>query len=312
MDVGVVQMPVDPWPVTIQRAIRLESMGFDHVWLYDHLSWKHYRDGPWHATVPWLAAMAARTDRIRLGTMVASPSLRHPLLLAKEAMSLDHVSAGRFVLGLGAGGTGFDATAYGDRPLTAAQRADRLDEYSRVVDGLLRGDVTDHRGRWYTVEGGRLLPGCVRAPRLPLALAAGGRRTIGLAAELADIWITMGDPTGAPTGVDDFLAVVGGQVARLEEAGATADRDPAEIERMAFVSGSFPQPLRSLGAFEDLAGSLAELGFGAIVIHDHRSDDPALDIGAELIEAIADWRTSGDGGRGLDGGPRATPPTLER
>ncbi|MGI9596749.1 MAG: LLM class flavin-dependent oxidoreductase, partial [Acidimicrobiales bacterium] len=118
MRVGVVQMPVESWPDTTARAAELEHMGFDHLWLYDHLSWQRYRDHTWHATTPWLAGVAAGTDRIELGTMVASPNLRHPLTLAKDAMTLDHISNGRFILGLGAGSSGFDATVFGDEPLT--------------------------------------------------------------------------------------------------------------------------------------------------------------------------------------------------
>jgi len=289
MDVGVVQMPVDPWPVTIGRARELEAMGFDHLWIYDHLSWKHYRDESWHATIPWLTGLAAGTDRIRIGTMVASPTLRHPLMLAKESMSLDHISAGRFILGLGAGAAGFDATAYGDAPLTPGQRVERFEEYAEVLDGLLRNDLTDHRGPWYTVEGGRVLPGCIQQPRVPLALAAGGPRTIALAASAADIFITLGNPSTAPKAHSEYVAVVTEQIELLERSCAAIDRDPAEIERIAFISSSFSSALTSIEAFVDLAGLLTEVGFGAIVIHDHRDDDPSLAVGAELIEDIARW-----------------------
>ncbi len=290
MRVGVVVMPVDPWPATAERASELEALGFDHLWVYDHLSWKHYRDRPWHATFPWLTGLAGATSRIGIGTMVASPTLRHPLLLAKEAMSIDHVSDGRFVLGLGAGGAGFDATAYGDRPLSPAERADRLDEYANLVDGLLRGTVTDHAGRWYTVEGGRVLPGSVRQPRLPLALAAGGRRTIALTGALADRWITLGDPTRPAEGIDDFVDVARRQTALLDRACEAAGRRTDEVGRTAFLPLVFTEPMRELDAFTELASALDEVGFDTIVIHDHRSDDPHLDVGAELIEAIARWR----------------------
>ncbi|MEM9564908.1 MAG: LLM class flavin-dependent oxidoreductase [Actinomycetota bacterium] len=292
MRVGVVLMPVDPWPATAERARELETLGFDHLWVYDHLSWKHYRDRAWHATFPWLTGLAAVTSRIDIGTMVASPTLRHPLMLAKEAMSIDHVSQGRFILGLGAGGAGFDATAYGDRPLSPAERADRLEEYANLVDGLLRGAVTDHVGRWYHVEGGRVLPGSVRRPRLPLALAAGGRRTIALTGALADRWITLGDPTRPAEGIDDFVDVARRQSALLDRACEASGRQPTEVGRTAFLPLVFTDPMRSLDAFTDLAAALGDIGFDTIVIHDHRSDDPPLDVGTELIEAIAGWRGS--------------------
>lgn len=289
MEIGVAQRPVDPWPETVERAGQLEAMGFDHLWLYDHLSWRHYRDHPWHATMPWLTGLAATTSTIRLGTMVASATLRHPLMLAKEAMSLDHVSNGRLILGVGAGGTGWDATVYGDRPLSPGERAGRLDEYVRVLDGLLRGELTDHQGPWYTVDGGRMLPGCVQRPRVPLAVASGGPRTTALAAELADTWITVGDTTNRAVTLDDFVDAVTEQSRWLDEGCARAERDPADVERLAFISSTFPAPMASLDAFVQLAEALEAIGFGAVVIHDHRSDDPDLDFGAELVEAIADW-----------------------
>ncbi len=295
MDIGVVQMPVDPWPVTIGRTRELEALGFDHVWLYDHLSWRHYRDGPWQATVPWLTGMAAGTERIRIGTMVASPTLRHPLMLAKESMSIDHISGGRFILGLGAGagGTSYDATVYGDDPLAPAERAERFEEYAALIDGLLRNEVTDHKGRWYTVDGGRVLPGCVQRPRVPLALAAGGPRTIALVAAVADAFITLGDPNTPPADGADYVRVLTDQAERLDAGCAAIDRDPAEIERIAFVPRSFPSALGSLERFVDLAGRLADAGYGTIVVHDHRADDPALDVGPDLLAAIAAWRRTG-------------------
>ncbi len=99
-------LPTDPWPETVARARRLEELGYDHLWTYDHLSWRRYRDRPWHATIPWLTGLASATASIRLGTMVASPNFRHPVTLAKDAMTLDHISAGRLTLGVGAGGIG--------------------------------------------------------------------------------------------------------------------------------------------------------------------------------------------------------------
>ena len=90
-----------------------EDAGFSTVWTYDHLSWRSLRDGPWFGAVPLLAAAARITERIRLGTLVASPNFRHPVPFAKEILTLDEVSGGRLDLGIGAGGTGADATVLG-------------------------------------------------------------------------------------------------------------------------------------------------------------------------------------------------------
>ncbi|MGH1489434.1 MAG: LLM class flavin-dependent oxidoreductase [Acidimicrobiales bacterium] len=289
MRIGIVQMPVDSWQTTVDRAQELERMGFEHLWLYDHLSWQRYRELDWHATMPWLAGIAAATERIRLGTMVASPNLRHPLTAAKDAMSLDHISNGRFIFGLGAGTSGFDATVFGDKALTPGQRADRLDEYLQVTAGLLSGELTNHSGKWYTVDEGRVIPGCVQRPRLPIALAGGGTRTIKLAATHADAWITIGDPLKTPEDLDELEAVLTTQTKLLVETCEKNGRNPEELGRICFVSSAFPLPMSGFDTFADLAGRAINLGFTDMVVHDRRAADSVLDYDPELIPAIAEW-----------------------
>ncbi|MGZ4589020.1 MAG: LLM class flavin-dependent oxidoreductase, partial [Mycobacteriaceae bacterium] len=105
MRVGVVLLPQARWrgpDGAAQQWLRVEALGFDHAWTYDHLSWRSLVDEPWFATVPVLAAAAVTTSRIRLGTWVASPNYRHPVPFAKELMTLDDLSGGRFILGIGA------------------------------------------------------------------------------------------------------------------------------------------------------------------------------------------------------------------
>ncbi|MEX0667724.1 MAG: LLM class flavin-dependent oxidoreductase [Acidimicrobiia bacterium] len=208
MRLGVLLMPTDPWVETLARVQRLEALGYHHVWVYDHLSWQRYHDRPWHATYPWITGLAAGTHRIRLGTMVSNLNLRHPLLLAKEATTIDHISNGRLTIGLGAGGTGFDATVMGQRQLTPAERADRLAEFAHVFDGLLRNTLQDHHGGYYEINDARVLPGCLQRPRIPLAIAAGSPRTLTLAAMLADAWITYGDTSYQDVSVDGTEQVV--------------------------------------------------------------------------------------------------------
>src|SRR5262245_1503616 len=145
-------LPTDPWPETLARAQHLERLGYDHLWTYDHLSWRRYRERPWHAAIPWLTGIATATETVRLGTMVASPNFRHPVTLAKEAMTLDHVSDGRLVLGVGAGGPGFDGTVLGGEQASPATRAARFEEFVDVLDRLLRQPATSHRGTYYSVD----------------------------------------------------------------------------------------------------------------------------------------------------------------
>jgi alkanesulfonate monooxygenase SsuD/methylene tetrahydromethanopterin reductase-like flavin-dependent oxidoreductase (luciferase family) len=133
--VGVLLLPVDPWPEAVEQLRHLELLGFDHVWTYDHLSWRRYRDRGWHAAIPWLTGLAGATERIRLGTMVAAPTLRHPLTLAKEAITLDHISSGRFTLGAGSRRDGYDAAVLGNEVPSPSQRVSRLEGSWRSSTG---------------------------------------------------------------------------------------------------------------------------------------------------------------------------------
>src|SRR5262249_57209762 len=103
-----------------------------------HLAWRSLRDAPWFGAVPTLTAAALATERIRLGMLVASPNFRQPVPFAKEVITLDDVSGGRFTLGIGAGGAGWDARMLGQKPWSRRERADRFAEFVQLLDRLLR------------------------------------------------------------------------------------------------------------------------------------------------------------------------------
>src|ERR687892_2840902 len=115
MRVGALILPEHRWVEAAPRWRRAEDLGLDHVWPYDHLTWRSFRDRAWFGAVPTLTAAATVTTRIRIGTLVASPNFRHPVPFAKEVVTLDDVSGGRLTLGIGAGGSGWDATMLGHR-----------------------------------------------------------------------------------------------------------------------------------------------------------------------------------------------------
>ena len=113
MRVGVVILPQFRWPEARARWKSLEDRGFAHGWTYDHLAWRDLSEQDWFGTIPYLTAAATATSTLRLGTWVTSPNFRHPVTLAKDLMTLDDISGGRFIAGIGAGGTGWDATVLG-------------------------------------------------------------------------------------------------------------------------------------------------------------------------------------------------------
>ena len=267
--------------MTVERSRTLEALGYDHLWTYDHLSWRRYRDRPWHAAIPWLTGVAGVTSRIRLGTMVASPNFRHPVTLAKDAMTLDHVSGGRVILGVGAGGTGFDATVLGPDP---GHRPARFAEFVEVLDGLLKHPAGySHQGRFYTVDDARTLPGA----RIPIAVAAAGPKALAVAARHADAWITYGEPDSSDLSPARIERAVRIQSERLAEACAAIGRNPAELRRVYLIGNTEERPLQSVAAFTDFAGRYAALGFTDLVFHDPRPDDPVWHDDPEVVAEIA-------------------------
>lgn len=141
-------------------------------------------DGP---TV--IAGWAATTSRIRVGLLIANMVFRHPTLLAKQATTLDHISGGRFDLGIGSGVWPTDHSMAGTPSWTARERTERLAEFVAVVERLLAGDVSDHDGPYYPYTLAAMAPGTVQE-RLPWIVAANAPRALAVVAAHADGWVT--------------------------------------------------------------------------------------------------------------------------
>ena len=143
MRIGLVILPTDRWREARRQWEWADDVGFATAWTYDHIRWGGMPDGPWHASVPVLAAAAGVTKRVRLGTLVATPNFRHPVTLARDALALDDVSGGRLDLGLGPGSMGLDASAVGQEPWDAAERLQRFGEFLDVLHPILDGAPHD-------------------------------------------------------------------------------------------------------------------------------------------------------------------------
>ncbi|MGH2595555.1 MAG: LLM class flavin-dependent oxidoreductase [Actinomycetota bacterium] len=214
------------WPEYVAMARAAEDAGFDSVWVGDHLL---YRDdgrperGPWEA---WtlLAGLAAVTERVRLGPLVACASFHQPAMLAKMAATVDEVSTGRLVLGLGAGWNQGEFDAFG---VPFDHRASRFEESFEVIRRLLAGERVTFHGRYCNVNDAVLLPAPARRPAL--MIGSGGPRVLSIALPHVDIWNTWFDWYGnSPEG---FAS----RNAEIDAAAARAGRAPHEIERSACV-----------------------------------------------------------------------------
>lgn len=283
MRIGVCVLPDVAWREWRRRVQLLDELGVDHAWTYDHLAWRDLRDGPWFTAVPLLTAAATATRRIRLGTLVASPNFRHPVVFAKELVALDRISDGRIIAGVGAGAvTGWDTHMLGQAKLDGRERADRYEEFVELLALLLREGRASYQGKWYVADDARSHPGPVRQP-LPLAIAASGPRGMRLAAEHGDTWITTGDlKVPGALDIDASVRLVGEQVQRLDEICAASGRDPGTLRRLVSTGGQLASALESAEAFAEAVGRYAEAGATDLVVHwprptpPYEGDDSAL------------------------------------
>ena len=263
LQVGVVvvqNLPYDRWRA---RVLELEELGYDGVYVWDHLVHRtQARTDPLFDGLTLLAAAAEFTSRLRLGTLVASPTLRHPVLLAKQAMTLDNVSGGRVELGIGAAGVLLDYQVLGMQPWSKAEQVERFRETVEVVDSTLRG-ATSYDGTHWSGDGITMAPGPVQSPRLPLTLAAHGPKTLAIAGHYADCWNTM-TLRGMPA--DEVLRQTAERARQLDEAAVAAGRDPASIRRSVLIGSEDWPALASAQAFREAVLRYAEIGVTEVVL----------------------------------------------
>lgn len=276
---GIVVLPELRWAESAPRWAAAEELGFDHAWTYDHLVWGGLPDSPVFAFAPTLALASTITSTLGLGVFVASPNFRHPYVLARDAITLDDASGGRFLLGIGAGGDLDSGTLGEDRPLR--ERVDRFHEFAGLLDRLLREDHVDHDGAFYVTRDARTLPEPVR-DRVPLVVAGNGPRSISLAARLGDAWATYG---GRGDTVDEWFDHVATLAARLDIECSRRARDP--LDRYLLLDASPRYALESVDLYAEMVGRATELGFTDVVTHWPRPDGPYAGHEAVLEAAAA-------------------------
>jgi probable F420-dependent oxidoreductase len=271
------------WPEYASMARAAEEMGFDSIWLGDHYLYRRdgWEGGPWEA---WtlLAGLAAITERVRLGPLVACLNFHNPAVLAKRAATLDELSDGRLTLGVGAGWNRTEFDAFG---IPFDNRASRFEESFEIVRRMLDGERVTFEGRFHRVRDAVLLPRPSRRP--PLMVGSTGERILAATLPHVDIWNTWYDWYGnTPEGFRT-------KVIEIDAACERAGRDPASIERSACV-------LVRLGDTKErpdeegvtaLQGSLDEIGAGLRAIGEAGADELILVLDPITETSI---RTLGD------------------
>jgi alkanesulfonate monooxygenase SsuD/methylene tetrahydromethanopterin reductase-like flavin-dependent oxidoreductase (luciferase family) len=285
LDLSALVLP-DRHPITafLDDVRAAEDTGVRTVWTYDHLTWPLLADGPWYGAVPLLAAAAVVTDRVRLGTQVATPNFRHPVPFAKELMTLDQLTGGRLEVGLGAGSEGPDALVLGEPKRPLKERAARFAEWLELLDTLLREPVTTVHGERFSAVDAHQLPGCVQQPRLPFTVAATGPKALGLAARFGQAWVTYG-PYGPQVAPADWFAALAEQSQRLTDVLAEQGRAPDVLRRTAQFALEARWPFESAERYADTLGRLAALGFDEVTVHWTRPDGRGLP--AEALPVVA-------------------------
>ena len=265
MRLGVVVMPTKPWRELAADFRLAEELGYDVAYVYDHLTHPTAAGGWLADGFTTLAAAAGVTERIGLGPLVASATLHSPVALARRAATVQDVSGGRLVLGLGAGAPNC-ALADRDETVTGGQLSARLVD---VVEGLqaVWGGATQWRGRAIGFSGVETtaLPDGTERPFL--LLAAHGPRTLELAARHADGWNTYGGPGSTVLEPAGFWGAVRDQARRFEDACAAEGRQPGSVRRSLLLGFGTVRPTASVEAYRDALGRAEQLGFDELVVY---------------------------------------------
>ena len=247
------------WSDILAMAQTAESIGFDAIWISDHVGFGDPA-GEWRgAWESWtlLSALAASTSRVDLGNYVLAVPFRNPALLAKMAETLDEVSGGRVILGLGAGWNEAEFTSYG---VPFDDRFRRFEDALRIITEMLRRGKSTHDGTTIQTRSARLEPRGPRPNGLPVMVGANGPRMLRLTAELADHW-----NVGLP-GFDELH----GNLAEMDDVCREVGRDPGTLTRSAEVR------VRSVAVPEDVPAEE----------HEIRGEPEAI---AARIRAFADF-----------------------
>jgi len=276
------------WTELAQMARIAEDIGLDSVWVGDHYLYGHPDGtrGPWEAWTQ-LAAIAAVTSRVEIGPLVASTSFHEPGVLAKMAMTVEEISGGRLILGLGAGWSETEYRAFG---FPFDHRVSRFEEAFTIIRTLLREGAIDFEGRYYTLRDCELLPRGPRPGGPPLLVGSSGPRMLRITLPHVDAWNAWYTTYGnRPEGIAEQRELV-------DAACAGVGREPTRVERTvaAFVELPGAEGLRVFdrhsapairGAPEEIAAVLRGLAVEGIA-HAQLVIDPVTPAGVEALAPV--------------------------
>ena len=259
------------WEELMARFKHAEDLGFDLVVTGDHFVDWNEPSRPWLEAWTLLAAAARETSRIRIGTYVTQIPFRNPAMLARQALTVDHISGGRLDVGLGTGLV-IDPSCemIGLENWSNKERVARFEEYVEIVEQLLANEVTSFKGQYYQVKEAVMNPRPVQQPRPPIIVAALGPKMMQITARVADIWNSL----SFEQSFEAQLAETAERVQKMDGYCAAIERDPSTL-KYSYVMFD-PQSRASGGAiayyenpaeFADMARQVIELGFSEIGLY---------------------------------------------
>ena len=269
------------WAKTVERWQLFERLGYESAWLCDHLIQPSRPQGPYFEAWSLLGGLAARTEKIRVGVLETSNTFLSPQLLAKMAVTVDHISNGRLEIGLGAGWYEPEHAMFGIEFPETQELVGRFREAVQIVDLMTRQETSSFSGKYYELKGARSLPASVQKPRPPLVLGAFGPRMLRIVAELADTWNAFGTPTEMRERnqmLDDYCREIG--------------RDPDTLDRSLYywVPTTDADPWVSRDAFHSVIEPYIDAGMNQFIF-DQPRDDQLQMLEWAAAEAIPTFAT---------------------
>jgi alkanesulfonate monooxygenase SsuD/methylene tetrahydromethanopterin reductase-like flavin-dependent oxidoreductase (luciferase family) len=281
---GIWIPPFPSWSVIKNRVQQIESLGFDSIFMVDHFAHSTCVNSPWMEAWTLLAGMAACTSCIKVGTLVTNFIYRNPALLAKQALTLENISGGRLILGIGAGSPqDLSHPMTGVDPWPNPERVSRFEEIVTILDQMLSNPVSTYTGKYYKVKGAVMLPPPVQQPRPPLMIAAQGPRMLKIAASYADNWNSL---VGFKYSSVEALGLVRDNNKRISEMAIAQGRDPEDITRSFAIGMTVDKPFQSIAAFQDFICRYIEVGIEEFMLGYWLDDDIPDPIPLEHINSL--------------------------
>lgn len=265
---------VVPYSLLRDDFVFVESIGLDNAWVIDQFWIDGAPEVPLLEAWTTLAAVAADTQQIRIGSMITNVANRNPGILAKSILTVDQVSGGRVDVAVGGGFYPVEHEALGIDFLDAVGRGNRLREAVAILDDALRGNTVTYEGVYYRLTKATFRPGPTQLPRPPLWVAAQASKSLRVAVQHSDGVVSLGEKD---KGIEESLPAFRARMERLDEICVEEGRDPGSLRRCYFAGWAAEPIFASVDATADLVGRYVEAGATDFTFYLHNPADPLLD-----------------------------------